>query len=81
MAGHEFVGLIGAVSFLAAHFKVLRGKLAPNDFRVVTLKMLGPIALLYSLSHDPNLPVTILCVIWLAMTLVVILSRRASRSA
>jgi hypothetical protein len=69
MATHGIIGLIGVAFYQIAYFAVQVAQVDQNDYRIVVLNVLGPIACGYSLLHDYNLHSLTAHIIWLLIAL------------
>lgn len=70
MTTYEIIGIIGVACYQIAYFAVRVALIDQNDYRIIVLNVLGPLACGYSLLHDFNLPSLISNIIWLLITLV-----------
>jgi len=66
---YDVVGLSGPAMFLYAYLMVCIGRWRSTVMKFHLLNLLGAFAILFSLSHDFNLPVFVLEICWGAISI------------
>jgi len=70
MTGADLIGLVGVAVFLVAYFVVQVLRRPPSGGLAVTLNLIGPVCMLFSLRQDFNLASFVSQWCWMALTLV-----------
>jgi len=67
---HDIVGLVGVSIIVISYFLLQTHKLNINDVRFSILNIFGSLLILYSLSHDWNLPSVVIEIFWVLISLI-----------
>lgn len=65
----DYIGLVGVVAYVAAHFCIQLLHQPPTGRLVVLLNVVGPACILVSLTSSFNLPSFLTQCFWLGLTL------------
>ncbi len=67
---HDFVGLVGVSIIVISYFLLQIHKLDANDVKFSGFNIIGSLLILYSLSHDWNLPSVVIEIFWILISLI-----------